>query len=269
MTFHLSSPQHLACKKFRSGFTLIEILVVVSIILVLLGLGVVVNKRARDSSYRSQTVTTLRELTAIETEYRTLTGAKPINHATPPTTPFDWNNNSFKHTTITSSTNDNKMMSTTNYNAIPSSKINDSSTATIERFIAITVQVPNCRKIYTRAESQKLFTDIDSNQVSNQFLEIVDGWGTPIRYFEKYTWENSSGDKYKGKDAPTYARPFFVSAGTDAHFGWISNYDTNSNIITPGTTGNYSSAIFGTIPADKNTEGNPDAEDNIYSFKLE
>jgi len=75
-----------------------------------------------------------------------------------------------------------------------------------------------------------MYGDFDNND----FMEVLDGWGTPIRYMSSTVGMT----KYV-----TYQYPVFVSAGVDRQFGDVS--------AGAGTTAKLES------------------EDNIYSFDPE
>lgn len=175
-----------------AGFSLIEIMVTISIIAVVVGLAIVGYRQAQNMAKRSRTKIVLKQAVAAATEYQARTG-QVINSSD--NVPFDW-------TTP-------KEHNAPNFSG--SSVINGVN-ADIERFVWACMQLEASKAILLTLGDRLQDTD------GNGFLEIVDGFnhpdtptfGNPLGYRHSFTPPTSSTPPHEFIPSP---RPFFVSYG--------------------------------------------------------
>ena len=111
----------------------------------------------------------------------------------------------------------------------------------IEAFVKVARQLPEAEKMFG-ALGKEVYTNSNGNTDSNNnpLMEILDGWGRPVRYFE-----NNFNGSESGYDPTimTYPQPFFASRGKDGQWGDISKPEGTSERTM--------------------------ANDNVYSFNVE
>ena len=178
------------------GFTLIEILIVISIIGVLISLLLAFTTQS--VTRVAKTRLTIQTLLTIADEYEAGTRGQLINHAG--SFPFDWSAN----------------RSNTNHRSPwkgGKGKPNDSS----ERFVAAVMQVPQTRDLILNLLKGDILVDHedtnnDGTPDGDGFFELRDDWGNMLVYM-------SSNDQVpaNGGDAllPVHTKRFFASAGED------------------------------------------------------
>ncbi len=188
------------------GFSLIELLVVISIIAVIMGMVLAVGVKMRDSAKESQTRITLGSLKAIADEYQVETKLKipHLNSLGSPLvfTDVDWTKAKAKNAP----------------GATGTGLVDD----TIERFVWCAYQLPTTKKMLTGL-GKTLFKDADGDG----FLEVLDGWEQQLWYAALVAWDdNNNGndnDNEGGLDAddflPIHETPFFASMGVDRLWG--------------------------------------------------
>lgn len=177
----------------KAGFTLIEILVTISIISLLLGIGAFAMSKLSSEGRRTQTQSMLNGLKGALTEYQTKTESVLAHENT-------------ANTNLTSSE-----QVVFQFQKVP--------TAYDQLLAAVNSS--------TQQSNKRIFDDKDGNDNVN---EIYDYWGTQILYrSSNLTWDTgndtvSSGDlsddKYKTKF------PAFFSAGPDKEFGTDDDVNT-------------------------------------------
>lgn len=178
----------------QAGFTLIEVLVTISIISILLGIGAFALSKFQSEARRKQTQSMLNGLKGALTQYQTETLKGPPNHAN--TGDFNW------------------------------ATINGNLNMSSERFVYAMTTVPSAEKIMLGAvlsgTSQSNSRTFDSKDGDN-FNEIYDPWGTPILYrSNNLTWAATPDTGLTGNlGDPKYIVkfPLFASAGPDKEFG--------------------------------------------------
>jgi prepilin-type N-terminal cleavage/methylation domain-containing protein len=183
------------------GFSLIEIMVVIAIIILLAGLVIGAGRRMRQSASRSQTKIILGICKSAEDAY--VTKFKPILHFNGNLEPSilseyiyedNWDKTTFKK-------------NASEYTGGDYGKINDP----IERFVYKALKYDLSAKILKTLNHKQL---IDSD--GDGFLEIRDGFDNMIEY-AAYV---SHKDNYKLDDfLPIHKRSFFGSSGIDGKWG--------------------------------------------------
>ncbi len=225
------------------GFSLVEIMVVVAIIFVLMGLSLIAMKKVSESANTKQARLLLNQMMSIEGEYRR-TARQSINHYSANAytqKPFNW-------TTVRSRNNPDEPGADA---VVPNTDAHVKGS--IEAFVWATLQLPACDAMYSglRADRSLRDGDPDANtpRLPDGFFEVVDTWGTPIRYYlrnvdeDLYAAGDPERDNYSTDTMRYHATPFFVSAGPDREWG---------NVSAAGGSTAWKQA-----------------QDNIYSFDLE
>lgn len=131
--------------RHRGGFSLIEILVTVSIIALLIGITVAVGAKMKDSGKSSATRTLLASVMTLDTEYEVQTG-QHVDHASTTLVP----------------------------GPLSAQNVKDRS---IERLVAAAKQYSSSRAAFERLPRDSV-VDLDGNG----FIDIVDSWGTKLIY---------------------------------------------------------------------------------------
>lgn len=255
------------------GFTLIEILVVVSIIAVLLTIGVAAGIKMAGSNRLNSTKLLLSKLQAVETQYELLTKQK-VNHSKVITRPFLWEGSGavmavstawslFPGDTGTPDTAPAavKLDQDDAADTDESDDVEPARVAGIERWVWVMSQVPETRQMID-ALGKTYLKDTDGNG----FLEVVDGWEHPLVY-AAYVYHGTGADTVpmdqflpevggpfsngtQAVSTPGKWRPFFASAGPDGYWGDVG--------YTPPPS------------RDTNQNGTDDrTEDNLFSFDFE
>lgn len=221
-------------RNHHAGFSLIEILVVIALIVLLTGMVVGVGRRLRQSAHVSQTKIILGVCKAAADEYATK--FKPVLHYNGTLEPSiksdyiyedNWNSTNFKQ-------NADGFTGT--------GKIDDH----IERFVYKAMKYEVSRKILTTLKGQLIDKDGDG------FLEVIDGFGNMIDYAAYVSHQ----DNYKG----TYHNPSETTApqGDDALPIRKTSYFASAG--RDGVWGNAQSST------DTDSDGDNDIDDNQYSY---
>lgn len=183
-----------AFSRRQAGFTLIEIMVTVGIIILLLGIGIVAGTRFIAEGKKEQTRSMLKGLMGAHTEFQAQRNQGSLNHDG--NNPINWDKDVKNGGRFTSS----------------------------ERFVWGCQQIKKVEdKMMAALNSggQETFRKIWANKKTGSPVnEIYDIWGTELEYRSKNdgkgTGPNSS---VKNSDLPLSRAPFFVSAGPDKKFG--------------------------------------------------
>lgn len=226
------------------GFTLIEIIVVVAIIMVLLGIGIAYGPGMLAPNEEAATRTTLKNLSLIADENKLL-GAPTVNHRLSVKTPYDWTDDKLHNAWNETGTADGRLDGT----------IKEDS---IERFVWGTMR--GAAKEMYGSFADNVMTDTDGgsdlngdgNAQEDGFWEIRDAWGNKIVYVTYVRHDDghtNDGDDDYDDFLPVRSYPFFASAGPDGKWGDFRELQKRLN-------------------GDSYDEDEADpAADNIYSFE--
>jgi type II secretory pathway pseudopilin PulG len=267
------APGHNRRTRHPAAFSLIEIMVVVTIVVLIVGLGMAVMNGVQNNARISATRLTLKASQNIANEYKIQTGYV-INHdaytPTDNTAKIDWTQPKTYTTTYYTRTppdpkawpltadviGDTRMWlpNSTGVGA-PTTPISNwgpptpNPYKTIERFVWAAWQNPRTADMLLALGPSILIEHhpipVDESHYTNPlghdagFMNIVDAWGKPLEY----------RDHSDGSQLPVYNTPFFASAGRDAKFGFLDSSD-----LPGGAGGGFS-------PSDFN-------RDNLYSFEV-
>ncbi|MEO1235296.1 MAG: prepilin-type N-terminal cleavage/methylation domain-containing protein [Planctomycetota bacterium] len=224
------SPTH---RRHLAGFSLVEILVVISIVVLLVGISIPAAIKMLGSAENNQTRSVLNGLASAADSYNIVT-EKTVDHTQ--------NRDDFGNTINLDIDGDNVDL-------------------TLAYFVFYAGQVPESARLIAIAAKDDLTfqgrpmlnvnEDIVNNNVSlANFgdIQLLDSWDTPIRYAGGV----SHSDTFTDDDyLPAHPTAFFASAGPDGEWGAVIR---NTNEPDPSV--------------DNDNDGNPDAADNIYSFDL-
>lgn len=176
----------------RRGFSLIEILVVVSIIGLLVGIGTVAGVKMTVEARKEQTRAMMESLLAANDEYKAVTRGQSIAESGP----------------------------------VPGTIFTIGGT---ERYIEVCSQIKSCDKIVKAAlfsSSKEANERVLRDGNSNGFKSVYDRWGTPIEYrsFNDQTGALADsplndGNRVLNSLLPLSRDPFFASAGPDEEWG--------------------------------------------------
>lgn len=176
----------------KRGFTLVEMMVVVAVLVILFGIGIAIGPEIIDAGEEQLTIGTMRSLEGILEDYTSRVGA-PVNNVGD--FPRDW--------------------SGTIYEITSAGEAEDKS---IQQFYIATKAIPDIEQGTYASMPTTLFTEED---------EIIDGWQVPLIYCAT---TESTGNYFSF--LPTYDRPFFASAGADGLWGNGTDEDSEDNIYS-------------------------------------
>lgn len=241
-----SPPRRRPDRRKNAGFTLIEVMVVIAIILVLLGASVTLGPSLLEGQRRSATRMTLLNARAIVAEYEVQTSTVP-NHLAERTTPIDWTRNK------TPNTGDNIGDENSGSDALDGTNEEDLKDHSIERFVWATLQVPAIKEMYTEFDSSTLTDEDEDSNTGKGFLELRDAWGNKLAYAKSVTHDDSAGDPSDADDflPEREGEPFFASPGPDGQWGDVRELEKRQ----AGQSHDAQDAEW--------------ASDNLYSFEGE
>lgn len=182
----------------RRGFSLIEILVAVSIIGLLLGIGATVAVSMTGEARREQTRAMMNGLLSANDEYKAVRQGSSISHVGP---------------------------------------FNGETLSSTERFVASCLQIKTCEEIMLSALNSSgadTFKRIYRNGGGSARFSVYDRWGTEIEYRQSNDQTgngpaNEKGDTVANSDLPLSRDPFFASAGPDKLWGTDDDITTLQN----------------------------------------
>lgn len=172
----------------RRGFSLIEILVALSIIALLLGIGTAAALKMTAEARREQTRAMMEGLLSANDEYKAVRQGASISHT-----------GDFNGLTLSSA----------------------------ERFVASCLQIKTCEEIMMAAlnsSTSQALERIYRNGGGSSYKSVYDRWGTELQYrqFNDQTGTgpaNESGAGIANNLLPISRDPFFASAGPDKQWG--------------------------------------------------
>ena len=185
-----------------AGFTTIELMVVVGIIILLLGIGLVTGTRFITEGKKEQTLSMMNGLIGANTEFQAQRQQGSVNHDGK--FPINWT--------------DGKA---------------SKATSSIERFVyacstnkAVDQAMTNAVVSAGEKSMQRTFKDIDNDKIN----EIYDPWGTLIEYRSINNGDGKGpGTNVANNLLPLSKDAFFVSAGPDKKFGTDDDITTVQN----------------------------------------
>jgi len=194
----------IANRRRSAGFSLVELMVVVGIIILLLGIGLVAGTKFIAEGKKEQTKAMLDGLLGANTEFIAKRKGS-VNHDGK--TPIDW------------------------------SKVqNGSALSSSERFVYACSQIESVELQLNAAVSssgqkslERIYVDSTSSD-PDRVKEIYDTWGTEVEY---RSFNNGEGrgpvTNVANINLPLSKSPFFVSAGPDKRFGTEDDIMTIDN----------------------------------------
>lgn len=228
-----------------SGFSLIEILVVVSLIAILVGISFPVAIKMLAQSESAQTRSMLLGLAAAADDYNVTTG------------------NVVDHTANTDAFGNNITLNV----GQPSPNTGGNTDATLGYFVLTAGQSSTSADLIAIAAKNDLkfdgtpmpnipdriglgATDLNIGTIGQ--VELLDVWDNPIRYAGGVVHDTGTGSFTDDDYLPAHPTAFFASAGPDGEWGRV---------------------VFGTnepdASVDNDGDGVADAADNIYSFQVD
>lgn len=183
---HCLSAQKQRCSRRRRGFSLIEILVVLSIIALLLGIGALVALKMTTEARREQTRAMMEGLLSANDQYKAVRQGASISH-----------------------TADTSLSSTENFVA---------SCLQIKSCEEILLSA------LSSSTSQSLERIYRDGGGSSSYNSVYDRWGTELQYRQSNDQTgtgpaNESGAGIDNDKLPLSRDPFFASAGPDKEWG--------------------------------------------------
>jgi prepilin-type N-terminal cleavage/methylation domain-containing protein len=273
-------------RRARRGFTLLEMLGVIGIMLILVSLAVIAFETLDRSASGKQTRATLDDCTAMLNEYENEAGAGALGNlgtgGPEPTGGFPYPggayavaggelgyNNSTPYIEVTS-----MVYSTVPAAANPTTVLSGgygrygAAVQYTWYVMANLMRIPKVKDMVQKLPTSRVLTATNTTTgttvpytptgaTAGAGVVLLDGWGNPIIFVPSggiNVWK-------KGQSTPTLIqsrdlRPFFASAGPDGDFG----ADNNATVANPTTTDSWSSTSMGVTRT-------PMGDDNIYSFE--
>ena len=172
----------------RRGFSLIEILVALSIIALLLGIGATVALKMTAEARREQTRAMMEGLLSANDEYKAVRQGTSISHT------GDFNGQTLSST---------------------------------ERFVASCLQIKTCEEIMMVALNSSTSQSLERiyrNGGGSSYKSVYDRWGTELQYRQSNDQTgtgpaNETGAGVANDKLPLSRDPFFASAGPDKTWG--------------------------------------------------
>ena len=194
-------------KRSRTGFTLIEILIVISVAALLIGLIAIGAIKAQDAASRNRAQSMMRSLIGAQEEYKSQSGlGLAINHDNISPSPINWSLGPFAQ---------NAPGATGSAGA--------GGLSSSERFVVACFLYEPAENIL-QAAAQGANTLVDDD--GDGFLELRDPWDNEIHYRNDNTHDGGMFDGIPNDDLPQSRSPYFVSAGKDGDIG--TNDDINT-----------------------------------------
>ncbi len=214
----------------RRGFTLIEVMVVVSIIVILVGITIGVREAVQNLGQSKLTGVAMSNASAIAVEYSVLAGGDPksgvVNHLAGIDEPIDWTRNKTYNNSALSGSGD-----------LGGTTVQAFRANAVERFVWATIQVATIRQEMYASLPDRLLTDTDNaNDDPDGFLELRDGWRNKMIYAAFVDHDDSHGED---DFLPEHPAPFFASAGPDGEWGDVTA-DTDSQAFEQSQDNTYS-----------------------------
>ncbi|MCC7146645.1 MAG: type II secretion system protein [Phycisphaeraceae bacterium] len=284
-------------RRTAAGFTVIELLVVISIIAILVALGSLGAVRMARMNRLNQAKALLNNLVSVMEQYESIAGVK-VNHSwknsgeiavsdnNAQKERFNWRDDEFTYTNenikadsggskelLDNSGKRNTAKLDTEPAAKPTSESEYTAAAKVssERWVWAMCQIPGVRDALDNVGQGKFLKDTDANG----FLEVIDPWGKPVLYAAYVDY----GDKVKMDDfLPEHKQWEAASNSADAYKQPIRYQDKWKPFFVSagadGVWGNMSSDFnpdpSSTDPNDLNHNRIFDAsEDNLLSNDLE
>ena len=287
---------HLKSRFFSNprAFTLTELLVVISIIIILTGIGLTVGSAITRSMSIQKTKAIMANAEQIAEEYKTLLNARRTpNHLAsdhPPVNDFYWSIN--ENPPVVGHTFDTpggvglgtQLLGTSQKSdsAVYPDTPDDIKNQSIARFVWATIQPPAIRSLYDANLADSL-SDSDPQIPAKGatpamgFLDLHDGWGRKLIYVAyvkhlnnpttgaTFGTPNPNNDDDADDFLPSSNSYYFVSAGPDGKWGHV-----NARTITGGAAGELSQYLEAaeSLPADDaavRARLAEEASDNVYS----
>ena len=236
-------------KNRTKGFTLIELIIVIGIIGLLVSLAFSAGSNVQEIAKEQSTKKSLLSLLMANDQFKAETG-KVVNHSGVDDNPhrthlsmrinWDVSNRFFNVPRVIGDAA-----------PITSNTVTDYRNNSIEQFLSVIYASATARKALGKTDEEHL---CDKNK--NGYYEMRDGWGKKIVYATfavhdaQATYDSEVPNRilipnlYKHDDfLPSYAKPFFASAGPDGEWGDAHADETSSDY--------------------------KQAQDNIYSYELD
>lgn len=218
-----------------AGFSLIEILVVIGIVILLVGIGLGFGRKMSSLRHKTKTRSLLENCNTLVAVHYTEVG-KHINHWGGD--PYDWSQANTKKINMQNGRYNREAPGlATMYDPVSSPSNPSSRFADIERLIWACSQNDEVARMLPMLGPH--LTDHDGDG----FAELSDGWGTPFMFAKAV----DHSDGYAPDDLlPEYGTPFVASAGEDRDFGDAQNapdakvrQDNMYSFTLDGTAGEF------------------------------